>query len=250
MCFFYTRLFNSGEYFAVTLSLEVVVMKRFVLAGLGLLAMVAAAPAADLPRSNVLPYKAPAAVVAFNWTGLYVGIHGGYAWANSSGVDLTGGFVGGQVGYNWQAPNSPWVFGVEFDSAWADLGRSDTFVSGGTAVTASSDANYMGSFRGKVGYAWDRTMLYVTGGLGWVHNTVSITATSGSFTAGISDSRTQLGGLIGVGLEHAILPNLSAKVEYLYGAYGSETYFSGIGGGASLDADVHTLKVGLNYRIR
>lgn len=226
-------------------------MKRYVFAGLGLLALVSAVPAsaADLPRQ--MPYKAPAYVTGFNWTGFYVGVHGGYGWGSSTDdLDLRGGFVGGQVGYNWQAMGSPWVFGVEFDSAWADFGRTDTFVVPAGIVSVTSDANYVGSFRGRVGYAFDRTMLYVTGGVGWINNEIRVNATVGPFTAALSDSKMHVGGVVGAGLEHAFAPNWTGKVEYLYASYGSETYFSGIGGGISAGADTHTIKVGLNYLIR
>ena len=225
-------------------------MKRSVLAGLGLLAAFAApASAADLPR-QMGTYKAPAMISAFNWTGAYVGLHAGYGWGSSSGVALRGGFVGGQIGYNWQGMGSPWVVGVELDSAWADMGRSDTVAGGGTTVTVDSKANYVGSARVRVGHAWDRTLLYVTGGVGWVHNELRISATSGGFTAGLSDSQTHVGGTVGAGLEHALAPNWTAKFEYLYTAYNTKTYFSGIGGGVGADANSHTLKVGINYLIR
>ena len=222
-------------------------MKRLMSAALGLFALMAAAPAsaADLPRG--VPYKAPVMMSVFNWTGFYAGIHGGYGWASSDGIDLRGGFVGGQVGYNWQAMGSPWVFGIEFDSAWADMGRTDVFATGAGILSVESRAHYMGSLRPRIGYAWDRTMLYLTGGLAWVNNRISVNATVGGFTAGISDSQTHLGGTIGVGVEHAFAPNWTGKVEYLYTAYGSETYFSSIGGGFSADATSHTIKVGLNY---
>ena len=226
-------------------------MKRFLFAGLGLFALVSALPAsaADLPRQ--MPYKAPAYVTGFNWTGIYVGAHGGYGWGTSDdGFDLRGGFVGGQIGYNWQAMGSPWVFGVEFDSAWADLGRTDTLVVPAGLLSLTSDANYIGSFRGRVGYAFDRTMLYVTGGLGWINNEVTVNATLGGFTAAATDSKMHVGGVVGAGIEHAFAPNWSGKVEYLYASYNSQTYFSTVAGGFAADADTHTIKVGLNYHIR
>lgn len=225
-------------------------MKRFVCAALGLLGLVAAAPAsaADLPRN--MPYKAPVMMSVFNWTGFYIGVHGGYAWASSDGIDLQGGFLGGQVGYNWQAVGSPWVFGIELDSAWADLGRTDTFATAAGTITAATRAHYMGSLRPRIGYAWDRTMLYVTGGLAWVNNRITVSGTVGGFTASLSDNQTHLGGAIGVGVEHAFAPYLTGKAEYLYTAYGSETYFSSIAGGVRADAASHTLKVGLNYLFR
>jgi|SoiMethySBSTD1v2_1073268.scaffolds.fasta_scaffold07889_2 outer membrane immunogenic protein len=225
-------------------------MKRFVSAALGLVALAAATPAsaADLPRS--MPYKAPVMMSVFNWTGFYAGIHTGYGWASSNGIDLQGWFLGGQLGYNWQAVGSPWVFGIEFDSAWADMGRTDTFATGAGVISVSSRAHYMGSLRGRIGHAWDRTMLYVTGGVAWVNNRLSVNTTVGGFTSGLSDTQTHFGGTIGLGVEHAFAPNWTGKIEYLYTSYGSKTYFAGIAGGVSADADSHALKVGLNYLFR
>lgn len=225
-------------------------MMRSFLAGLGLTAAVAAAPAsaADLPRQT--PYRAPAYVTSFNWTGVYLGAHAGYGWGASDSIDLRGGFIGGQIGYNWQGVGSPWVFGIEVDSAWADLGRSSTFFTGFGGVSVSSNANYMGSARGRIGYAFDRTMPYITGGLGWIHNELTVNAAVGPFVFGASDSKFHLGGVVGAGVEHAFAPNWSGKIEYLYAMYDTQTYFGAFGGGVRGDADVHTLKVGLNYHIR
>lgn len=225
-------------------------MKRLVTAGVSLAALVAAMPAsaADLPYN--LPYKAPAAYSVFNWTGFYVGIHGGYAWASSSDLDLKGGFIGGQVGYNWQAMGSPWVFGIELDSAWADIGRNSVVGTGAGVISVQSRAHYMGSLRPRIGYSWDRTMLYATGGLAWVNNRVRVNTTVGGFTAGVSDTQTHLGGTIGAGLEHAFSPNLTGKIEYLYTGYSRETYFSSIAGGFNADASAHTVKAGINYLFR
>lgn len=224
-------------------------MKRILLASVGVVAMVTMASAADLPRS--MPYKAPAAYApGFNWTGFYAGLHLGYGWGSAASMDMDGAFVGGQVGYNWQAPGSPWVFGVELDSSWADFGDNGAFVgNAGTVVLGSTEANYQGSLRGRVGYSFGRTMLYATGGLGWLHNEVRVAATAGAFPVGAVDSKTHLGGVVGAGVEHAIAPNWTGKLEYLYSGYGNETYFAPQGG-ARIDADTHTLKVGINYLFR
>jgi outer membrane immunogenic protein len=218
------------------------------LAAAGLsLALGQAASAADLPRGPV--YKAPAAVLPYyNWTGFYIGAHGGYAWGDSDGAKLTGGFAGGQAGYNYQAAGSPWVFGLEVDSAWADIGRSDTLTAGGLAITGTSKIDYVGSFRGRIGYGWDRALLYGTGGLAWAHNQLSIGVAVPGFAAGISDDKTHLGWAVGAGLEYAFAPNWSAKVEYLFADYGSETYFANIAGGVAFKAQVNSLKGGINYK--
>jgi outer membrane immunogenic protein len=230
--------------------MEVGEMMRSVFAGFGLVALLAApATAADLPR-QAAPYRSPAYVTSYNWTGFYLGANAGYGWGNSDGLDLRGGFIGGQVGYNWQGAGSPWVLGVEVDSAWADFGRSDTFATTAGLVSVSSNANYIGTARARVGYAFDRTLVYVTGGVGWINNEESINATAGPFTIGVSDSRMHIGGVVGAGVEHAIAPNWSVKAEYLYSSYNSQTYFGNIAGGFSADADTHTAKIGLNYHVR
>src|SRR5262245_8740913 len=108
-------------------------MKRFLLVGLGLLALAAAMPAqaADLPRG--MPYKAPAAYAPmYNWTGFYLGIQGGGAWGGSDWNGLavsnspSGGLIGGTVGYNWQGIGSPWVFGLEGDISATSIKDSVT----------------------------------------------------------------------------------------------------------------------------
>ena len=226
-------------------------MQRSFLAGLGLLAVIVAAPAsaADLPRQT--PYRAPAYVTSYNWTGFYLGAHAGYGWGSSDdGFELSGGFIGGQVGYNWQAMGSPWVLGVELDSAWADFGRSEHVSCRPVFCPSRRTPTTMGSLRARVGYAFDRTMIYATGGLGWINNEVSINAALGPFVFGATESQTHFGGVIGAGVEHAFAPNWSVKGEYLYSMYGSETYFGALGGGFSSDADTHTIKVGVNYHIR
>ncbi len=82
--------------------------------------------AADLGRPP--PLKAAPLLPVFSWTGLYLGVHGGYGWSSSDvfglGVlnNLKGGFAGGQIGYNYQINN--FVLGIEGDGAWADISQS------------------------------------------------------------------------------------------------------------------------------
>src|SRR5882672_2165699 len=118
-------------------------MKRLLLATVALAAvgMATQASAADLAAR---PYtKAPAIAPGVNWSGFYVGVMGGYAWNE----DLTGGFGGGTVGYNWQAPGSMWVWGLEVDAAGADV--KDTLTELG--VTGEDKIRAFGSVTGRVG---------------------------------------------------------------------------------------------------
>jgi outer membrane immunogenic protein len=188
-------------------------MRRVLLTTIALIASAATvAVAADLPRA--MPAKAPAFVpVGYNWTGFYIGINGGYGWGRSnwsgfaSNADPRGGMVGGTVGYNWQAPGSPWVFGLEGDGDWADI--RGTFTNAACPTGCQTKINWQATARGRIGYAWDRVMPYVTGGLA----VGGVEANQGGFP-GVNDTRA--GWTAGAGIEAALGGNWSAKLEYLH----------------------------------
>lgn len=203
-------------------------MKKFLLSGVALAAFIAAVPAsaADMARRGPV-YKAPAAAPLFDWTGFYIGAHGGYGWGSFGGLDPSGAFGGGQIGVNWQfAPN--WVWGVEADISGANM---DDSVAG---VSVKTDM--FGTARARLGYTVDRTMFYGTGGFAWADTKASL--------AGASSSETNYGWVLGAGIEYAFAPNWTAKVEYLHADYGSDTYS---GAGITGDLKNDTLKVGVNY---
>lgn len=204
------------------------------------------ASAADIARPV---YKAPPVVAAYNWTGFYVGIHGGYAWgdlntgafAGSHSVD--GWFGGGQLGWNWQGAGSPWVFGVELDSSFANIERDGRLATPGVTLNGHSDLDYFGTARGRIGYAFDRAMIYGTAGLAWANNEIGFSPAR--FAA---SSNTHVGFAVGGGLEWVLAGNWTGKVEYLYLGLGGESYTGPNGGRFDADIDAHTIKVGLNYR--
>ena len=194
-------------------------MKKILLSGVALVALFAAAPAsaADVPVRGPVYKAAPAPV--FNWTGFYFGGHVGYGSGDSDAVGDLDGFLGGlQLGYNWQLSRN-WVFGIEGDISGTDIN---------TAV-GPSHIDYLGTLRARVGYTWDRTMLYGTGGLAWNRSSVG----------GAHDNDT--GYALGLGLEWAFAPGWSTKVEYMYYAFDNT-------GPIAADLDISTIKVGLNYR--
>jgi outer membrane immunogenic protein len=218
-------------------------MKRVILAGVSALAvvtMMGAANAADLPRRRAeMPVKAAAYMPAFSWTGFYAGINGGGAWgrsnwsASGSSFDTSGGVVGGTVGYNWQA--GPTVFGVEGDLDWSGIKGSGTC--GGLSCETRND--WLGTFRGRLGYAFNRVMPYVTGGLA-VGN-IKATSPFGS------NDQTRAGWTLGGGIEANIVGPWSAKIEYLYADLGRTSCSACAVGGT--DANFHTniVRAGLNY---
>jgi outer membrane immunogenic protein len=177
-------------------------MKRLLFAAIGLVSLGLAsasvpAAAADLGRSRPMPASAPA-LLPFNWGGWYAGLNLGGGFGDVEGI-----VFGGQLGYNWQAGN--WVFGVETDIQYS--GQDDNFFVGGTSV--GQDLDWFGTLRGRVGYAvWDRWLPYITGGLAYGGRTMHI--------GGLSADDTAIGWALGVGVDYAITPNWSARLEYLH----------------------------------
>jgi outer membrane immunogenic protein len=225
---------------------------RLALAGLGFLALAAApAQAADLR----LPVKAPpSTVIAFyNWTGFYVGGHVGYAWADfDSAGPLAGialakadGFMyGATLGFNWQAGS--WVFGVEGELSWGDIKWNQNVAGIGTG---SVKLDHIYTAAGRIGYAFDRTLIYGKIGGAWTEETYNFALLGGTATGTASRS----GYLLGIGLEYAFWGGWSGKIEYNYMDLGSKNVALGTTGGlvvlpVNVDLTVQTIKLGLNYK--
>lgn len=224
-------------------------MKRFTLtacAGLLLAAMAVPSLAADLPRPA---YKAPVYVAPFSWSGFYVGINGGYGWGTSNwtltgtgistgNFDINGGVVGGTAGYNLQTGN--WVWGIEGDIDYSTIKGTETTICG--AGGCQTKNSWLATLRGRVGYAFDRWLPYVTGG--GAFGDVKMTPAGGT-----SETDTQAGWTVGAGVEWAFMGAWSAKLEYLYVDLGSANC-SAATCGVSTDVDFKTnlVRAGLNYR--
>jgi outer membrane immunogenic protein len=219
-------------------------MLRSCAAGLGLLILAALpASAADLPRS--MPYKSPAYAPVYNWTGFYLGINGGGAWGDSDWNALafsnspSGGMIGGTAGYNWQGAGSPWVFGIEGDIDWTGIKDSGAC---GFAFSCRTKNDWLGTVRGRAGYAWDRFLPYVTGGVAFGNVDARRTGFPGS-------SDTNAGWTIGGGVEGVIAGNWTAKVEYLYTDLGDTTCnAANCGTPTNVDLRLNTVRAGVNYR--
>jgi outer membrane immunogenic protein len=190
--------------------------------------------AADLVQSQPAPTPPAVTTPVNTWAGPYAGIYLGYGWdhfntntpvgdVNASGV--TGGVYGG---YNWQSGS--WVYGLEGDLGYADANRT----TGGLNVKQGMD----GSIRGRIGWAADPFLTYITGGYA---------ATDSRLAAGNSDSHVLSGWTIGAGVETKLTRNLTARVEYRYSDYGSQTYNLG-GTGYSSGLSTNELRVGLGFQ--
>ena len=191
--------------------------------------LTAAASAADLPRRAPPPVFIP--VPVFTWTGAYFGVNAGYitstkdtvttygVFSNNNGV-ITGnrpgafalpkdGFTGGgQIGYNYQfTPGSGVVVGVEADAAYTDMSRTRGFVgtAGGISIFRQSQ-DYLGTVRGRLGYAFDRTLVYATGGFAYgdVNNRGLFENAAGLPVFFGSRSKMETGYAAGGGIEYAL----------------------------------------------
>lgn len=226
-------------------------MKTYLLSSIAALSLVVAgaASAADLP-SRKGPVVAPVYAPVFTWTGFYVGGNAGYGFGqvDSTNLGVIGqyddpdGFVGGgQIGYNYQY--GQFVFGLEADFQGADLKSRSALIASG--VRASNELNYFGTVRGRIGYAFDRFLPYVTGGFAYGNVNNKITTPFATFT----NDNTQYGYTVGAGLEYAFTNNWSAKIEYLYTDLSKESI--NVPGG-TFNQEVATkfsvVRAGLNYK--
>ena len=187
----------------------------------------------------------PAPPLPWSWTGFYGGLRIGGAAGTAKFADpfgsstygdnvATPGFLaGGQIGYNWQVANSNWVLGAEADANWLTSDGTNTCLAfSGLYVSANCRAqpNMISDLTARVGWAYgrfDHSLIYLKGGAAVVHDQVSVTtnATPGFGLAPLatSSSFTEVGWTAGAGVEHAITPAWSVKIEYDYVGLGPET---------------------------
>jgi outer membrane immunogenic protein len=219
-------------------------MKKLLLGGVALVALTAAAGAADLPPQPF--YKAPAYVPPiYNWSGFYIGVVGGGGWANSdhsngsgiasSGINQTGGTAGGTIGYNWQAGNI--VFGFEGDGSWANINGSTT---SGCITDCFTNIRGIETARGRLGYAFENWMPYVTAGL-------AVAEVNAGQSGIASGNDTRLGPAVGAGIEWMFVPNWSAKAEYLFSTFDSNNTYTATTPVSVSERDVSLFRVGVNY---
>ncbi len=229
------------------------------IAGLGF------ASAADLPVKAL-----PPVVPVYNWTGCYIGANGGWKQAKFRDESVTipavnttilttpivtttdvvpigdvsksSGAFGGQLGCRWEGP-SHWVFGVEGDADWTRNHGSVTVLDPrfGTTRTLTltnydtweARARWQASVRGIVGYAWDKWLLYATGGVAFTEIRQAGTFVAGNLStstvllipgASVGDSQVLTGGTIGAGLAYAINRNWDIGAEYRYTRYQGQDF--------------------------
>ncbi|MDQ0394619.1 outer membrane protein [Labrys monachus] len=207
-------------------------LKKSILVISLLAATTLSARAADLAPRPVEP-TAPEAM-PFTWTGFYVGLNAGYGVGSSkltAGVPVpvpppfttsvgdwsSNGAVGGaQAGYNYQF--NSFVVGAEIDGDFSGISGDLNLLN---AVRVKTDSRWLASARLRAGFAVDRALFYVTGGIagGEVKNSVNVVFAP----QGLSQSKTEWGWTAGLGIEYAITDNWSARLEYRHVDLGDST---------------------------
>src|SRR5262245_39355969 len=255
-------------------------MKRALMLSIGAVAlgaMTLPASAADLGARPITKAPVAAPVPVFSWSGCYIGGNLGGKWGNfgadatvpatvllpsgvvalTSGGNNDGSFVGGgQVGCQWQT--GAWVFGIEGDFDATNISRDFIFTTAvgpfvaGDAFSFKND--WQASVRGRLGYAWDRWMLYGTGGVAFAN--IDATVALVGFPI-FSNEKTLTGWTVGGGFEYAFTNNLSLGIEYRFSKFDTENFAFGTigllpvglaGAAANADLETHEVTARLNWR--
>jgi outer membrane immunogenic protein len=200
-------------------------MNRFLTAGCVAAVLTATPIAAQAADAGLPPYRAPMALI-YNWTGFYLGAHIG-------GADVQGlgsGFIGGgQAGFNYQV--GQWVFGAEGQISATSVSKSVDVM----FMHADVSLDWISTFAGRAGYAFDRWLVYGKFGAAWAHSSGNVSMAIpgfGGFAASASD--TVSGWMVGVGTEYALRDNWSVKLEYNRMEFDPGT--------------INVVKAGVNYR--
>jgi outer membrane immunogenic protein len=280
-------------------------MRKLLLGGIALVAFSTAAVAADLPSSAPPPVYVPPPPV-FSWTGGYAGVNAGYTFDNRQTLSNTAndpvaqalidagnvspffsnqgnGFTGGgQIGYNYEfenglfggggfGGNGGFVIGVEADAQYMGISRTtDLFDGTGFDSRFHSRTNFLGTVRGRLGYAFSNVLLYGTGGFAYgnVNNSITIFDPSGNEAFFGSRNHLNTGWTAGGGIEYALPTDsflnffhssgVTVRAEYLYYNLGnSSNVLNGTGTvivplGSSFTGRIHDtgnlVRVGLNFK--
>jgi len=245
--------------------------------------------ATDLSLKDTPTYEYTPAPI---WTGLYFGVHVGGARTDIDVSDTyvynadphaensfgtTGVIAGVQLGYNVQHGN--FVYGVEADLGYLDVSGSKYFdlptpandPANEIGATYSLSGGLYGDLTARVGYADDKTLLYLKGGVAFLNvetkshyeGANACTRTCGPSTFDFDESETLLGWTVGIGAEYALSSSLSLKLEYQHFDFGSvsssyhgidkfnpnkPSWQSELTGNSEISPTIDAITVGLNYQ--
>jgi outer membrane immunogenic protein len=179
-----------------------------------------------------------------DWSGVYAGFIGGYSrgFANQRGIGadfgsgdytMSGGFAGGSLGFNYQF--GQWVIGLDSEFSGARISSSNE-------PFFSSKMDTIFTVRARIGYSVGNFLPYIGLGPSYTHFS-SVETFPGAVQ--ISDSRIRSGWTFAAGADYMILPNLSARFEYMYICFGADI----VGNTDNIELMGHYARVGLNYKL-
>ncbi len=178
-----------------------------------------------------------------SWQGAILSPDWGYDTLELGGTgaalleDPEGFRVGAEAGYDWQ--RGMFVFGIDSDATYSWIEGDGR---GAGVGQFASDMSFMGTLRGRLGLAFNRVMLYGTGG--WAFGDLEVSDN----LAGVSDEKFLSGYAAGGGIEYVWNSSITLRAEYIHIDYGSETYSSLPAGSQELDAQMGVINFGLVTR--
>jgi outer membrane immunogenic protein len=210
-----------------------------------------AATASTRPPGGDIPYAGP-----YDWSGFYAGVNAGYG-SGSAQTKMSAGaisaddqqydgfFAGGQLGYNYQWGS--FVVGIEGDLQFANMGGRTAAQLVPVPYIAGNTLEMFGTARGRIGFAFDRFLPYVTGGFAAGRNSMEFISVT---TNSVTDKRTHVGWTVGGGVEYALREGWSVKAEYLHVDLGEKSYVPYSSGGATVPTatlQFDLVRAGVNY---
>jgi outer membrane immunogenic protein len=244
-------------------------MKATLIGGAAFSLLAVSAFGADLGTD--MRFKAPPVAPSFTWTSCYGGGHAGGGWGqknltdtagvlspttgfSAANLDIAGYMLGGQIGCDYQfAPN--WVLGVEGAVSGGDIGGRTTIpvplVAPGDTATFKEATDFLMSVTGRVGYAWDRWMLYGKGGVAGAGDKYSAFDVLQNYD--FEGLENRMGWTAGAGVEWALWEDWSIRLEYDYYGFGtrSVTFIDSTialtSGPENIKQSIQVVTIGLNF---
>lgn len=202
--------------------------------------------------ADAIQYQEPTPAIAapsFTWNGAYIGGQIGYGWGKShytsllnSGELKPNGFLGGiYAGYNFALENN-FVLGADIDVTYNDLKKHNA----NQSEEFETELRWSGAARVRAGYAVDRFLPYIAGGVafGQVQNKYSITGINRTY----SDKETVTGWTLGAGVDYAVTDNVIVRFEYRYTDFGRKDFDFGGSDGVPNKFKTNDIRLGVAYK--
>jgi outer membrane immunogenic protein len=241
-------------------------MKATLLGGAAASLLTISAFAADL---GVPPVSPQVVIPPFTWTSCYAGLQAGGGWGkkdltdsvgifsdttgySSASVDVSGYMLGGQIGCDYQFALT-WVVGIEGAATGGNISKTTNFAVPGDTASFRSTTDFLASITGRLGYAFDRWMLYGKGGVALVGDRYHADDVAGIYFFDATENR--IGWTAGAGVEWAFTPEWSVKLEYDYYGFGTKSllFTDAISGGTApvnIHQTIQVVLLGINFHAR